>query len=274
MENYEEAPMLKQTILRKIRRWTRNCGFDIVRAYPPMENIQLNGKPLRDEILAKEQNRLWVAFSLYGDNPLYVEGIQFACHSYAEIFPGWKPVIYAGRSVPRDVLTRLTEDFGALIIDMSESAENSTAMFWRYLAVDNPGGDAIIFRDADSRASRRERAAVDEWLASTLNFHVMRDHPSHVLPIMGGMWGVHPLALPNVKDLISDYGPDNRFSGDQRWLASIVYPLALESCLVHSDVELFSDSRTVVIKKFPVAAATDTYVGQGITPSGAPRTGH
>lgn len=266
--------MLKQTLRKNIRRLTRKCGFDVVRAYPPSENIHLHGEPLHGEVMAKEPSGLWIAFSLYGDNPLYIEGIQFACHSYAEIFPGWKPVIYAGRSVPQDVLTQLTRDFGALIIDMSDSTEDSTAMFWRYLAVDNPGGDAILFRDADSRASKRERAAVDQWLASALNFHIMRDHPNHVLPMMGGMWGVHPHALSNVKELINEYGPDSQFSGDQRWLASIVYPLAQESCLVHSDMSRFSDSGNVVIKRFPIDDSLNSYVGQGVTPAGTPRQGH
>ncbi|KAK8405419.1 hypothetical protein O3P69_001755 [Scylla paramamosain] len=42
--------------------------------------------------------------------------------------------------------------------------------------------------DVDSRVSQREVAAVEEWLASRKMFHVMRDHPSHNVPVLGGMW--------------------------------------------------------------------------------------
>jgi hypothetical protein len=32
-------------------------------------------------------------------------------------------------------------------------------------------------------------AAVNEWLNSSLPFHIMRDHPDHGTYILGGMWG-------------------------------------------------------------------------------------
>lgn len=42
-------------------------------------------------------------------------------------------------------------------------------------------------RDADSRIIPREEAAVREWLTTDRIFHVMRDHPYHCTPILGGI---------------------------------------------------------------------------------------
>ena len=47
-----------------------------------------------------------------------------------------------------------------------------------------------LFRDLDSRPSRREAEAVEQWMSSKHAFHVMRDHPAHDMPILAGMWGV------------------------------------------------------------------------------------
>ena len=49
----------------------------------------------------------------------------------------------------------------------------------------------FVSRDLDSRFGDRESAAVSEWLSSSnSSFHVMRDHPEHAVPMLGGAWGV------------------------------------------------------------------------------------
>lgn len=47
--------------------------------------------------------------------------------------------------------------------------------------------DTFMSRDADSRIIPREEAAVREWLTTDRIFHVMRDHPYHCTPILGGI---------------------------------------------------------------------------------------
>ena len=47
----------------------------------------------------------------------------------------------------------------------------------------------MISRDADSRLSLREKEAVEKWINSDKDFHIMRDHPHHYYPILGGTWG-------------------------------------------------------------------------------------
>ncbi len=65
-------------------------------------------------------------------------------------------------------------------------------MFWRFLIADDLTVDRFLIRDADSRYlftiaasihfdrfSMRELHAVNEWIASGKQLHVMRDHPYH-----------------------------------------------------------------------------------------------
>jgi hypothetical protein len=49
-------------------------------------------------------------------------------------------------------------------------------MLWRFRPAFEEDDTIVLVRDADSRLSRRERAAVEDWLASDFDFHIMRDH--------------------------------------------------------------------------------------------------
>lgn len=47
--------------------------------------------------------------------------------------------------------------------------------------------DVFMSRDAVSEILHRENKAVREWLASDRLYHIMRDHPQHCIPILGGV---------------------------------------------------------------------------------------
>lgn len=257
------------------RRITRRAGFEVVRSYPgatPRHSQRAPGSGEPSTVQA--DGRLWVSFSLFGTESVYVEGIAEALSSYERHFPGWTPVVFAGDSVPRRSLTQLARGWNATIVEMPGAAEDWSALLWRYLALDLLTEGVVLFRDADSRACPRERAAVDEWLASGLDFHIMRDHPHHFHAIMGGMWGARIGALGSVTDLMTQYGPDAEFGTDQRFLRSVVYPAARSSCLAHEDQEFFKDDPGVIVREFPLAGDPSMFVGQGFEVSGRPRDGH
>jgi len=62
-------------------------------------------------------------------------------------------------------------------------------LIWRFLPAIDPQVDIFFSRDLDSRISAREAAVVQQFLQSDGKVHIMRDHPAHGAPIMGGMWG-------------------------------------------------------------------------------------
>ena len=79
-------------------------------------------------------------------------------------------------------------------------------------------------------------------------FHVMRDHPNHNHPMLGGMWGCVSGAIPHAIEAITT-GARNAsmskivtfqgdgFNEDQRWLKNVVWPIAQKSCTQHDECD-------------------------------------
>jgi hypothetical protein len=104
-------------------------------------------------------------------------------------------------------------------------------MFWRFYACED--SDIMLSRDTDSRLSLREKLAVDEWLSSDKDFHIMRDHPYHNTEILGGMWGVRNGLLKNIKELIKDYTKGDFWQVDQNFLREKIHPLVINDSFTH-----------------------------------------
>lgn len=132
----------------------------------------------------------------------------------------------------------------------------------------------MIIRDLDSRPTLRERSAVDEWLASGKALHIMRDHPDHTEPIMGGMFGVLPRALPDFRATLLAYGPDDSYGCDQRFLGKLLYLRLIDNALVHQDAPSFQDPPATWVRPFPVALPSGHFIGQGWERDGQVREGH
>ena len=66
------------------------------------------------------------------------------------------------------------------------NASHIFPMNWRFFPSLDPQVDVMVSRDLDSLISAREAAAVQEWLASDKQIHVMRDHPHHGTVMLGG----------------------------------------------------------------------------------------
>jgi hypothetical protein len=179
-----------------------------------------------------------ISFSLWGDAPKYTVGaIENAklCNTY---YPEWLVKFFIAPNVPSH-LARSLQQFNHIIIDFCNDLPGPLYYFKRFEAADDPNFSATIFRDADSRPSHREVEAVNEWLSSKKSYHIMRDHPHHDFPILGGMWGAKnqqknvsiatlmKTFLSNCKHL--DYGCDQHFLG------SLVYPIACQDAMIHDE---------------------------------------
>ncbi|HCT54427.1 MAG TPA: hypothetical protein DF712_18435, partial [Balneola sp.] len=128
-----------------------------------------------------------IAFSLWGDTPMYTVGAVRNAELVPEVYgDSWTSRFYISNDVPSEVVEKLKSLPQTEIVNLNEPPD-WFGMFWRFLAIDD--SDVVIFRDTDSRITQRERLAVEEWLSSGRTLHIMRDHPYHSEPIMGGMWG-------------------------------------------------------------------------------------
>jgi len=196
-----------------------------------------------------------IAFSLWGDNPKYTVGAVNNVKIAKKIFPDWVCRFYLGPDVPKYIIKSLC-DLGAECSIMSESGWNG--MFWRFFAADSH--DVVLSRDTDSRLGEREKAAVDAWLKSEKDFHIIRDHPYHATEILGGMWGVRNGLLKGIKGMIKEYNKgafDDKYQVDQNFLKEVIYPMVKDNAIVHD--EFFEK------KPFPKNAPARTsthFVGQ------------
>ncbi|MHC4391072.1 MAG: hypothetical protein ACYS22_07105, partial [Planctomycetota bacterium] len=145
-----------------------------------------------------------IAFSLWGDKPRYTVGAVRNAELARTIYPGWICRFYVGSSVPEDTI-RALEAFENADVRQLQEPGDWRGMLWRFLPASEPEVEVFLSRDADSRLGGRERAAVEEWLQSGKGVHVMRDHPEHGAPILGGMWGARRGRIPGLRALLTAF---------------------------------------------------------------------
>ena len=137
-----------------------------------------------------------VAYSLWGDQPMYFVGALRNIELVNKFYPGFISRFYIDKNCRNDLIDTIKGDnVEVILVDPKGSFDG---MFWRFWAAEDPDVDIFMSRDCDSRISEREVAAVNEWLKSDKDFHIMRDHPYHTVPILGGMWGCRNGLLRNV----------------------------------------------------------------------------
>lgn len=201
-----------------------------------------------------------ISFSLWGNNFRYNGGAIENARLALEVYPDWDCVFFVGDSVPLETLEKLSKFPNVRILSTSSKGD-WTGMFWRFVLIDSGEYDAVIVRDADSRLSFREKAAVDEWLKSEKQFHIMRDNIQHNTEILGGMWGVRKNVI-NFSESISSYsGRGDYWQTDQNFLRDVVWKIALNSNVTHD--EFFVKSRFPFGARHPAHFVGQAYNGDG-----------
>lgn len=181
--------------------------------------------------------RKTISFSLWGDNPKYTVGAIRNAELSSKYYTDWKLKYYIGSSVPNQIIYSL-EDFSNVELVEKKDLGNWTSMFWRFEASYDDDSEVVIFRDTDSRLSSREEAAVNEWINSNKNFHIMRDHPYHRFPILGGMWGLKKSLSYDMEKMIETFvknQADDKYGTDYQFLGNVLYPLIQNDMLVHDE---------------------------------------
>jgi hypothetical protein len=198
-----------------------------------------------------------VAFSLWGTNPMYWTGALRNVELAAVHYPGWVCRFYVSDESSVEQMRGLAR-IGAELIPVRRR-HLFDGSFWRFLPASDPAVDVMISRDCDSRICERESAAVTEWLTSNKDFHLMRDHPYHRVPILGGMWGCRNHLLDNMEALVRRWTTFDRKGCDQDFLAAEIYPRVREESLEHS---AFDISFGAVTLPFPTPRHGYEFVGE------------
>jgi hypothetical protein len=170
-----------------------------------------------------------ISFSLFGDAARYSYGALENVRLAAECYPGWHVIVHAEQDHYANPALRRA---GAEVI---EHARAPGGMFWRFESADDQRFSHVIFRDTDSRLSKREANAVAEWLASDKPFHSLSDHPSHeAIPLLGGGWGIRVGAI-DMGTRLAGHHPTGAYGEDEAFLQKHVWPqIAEEEILRHT----------------------------------------
>jgi hypothetical protein len=147
------------------------------------------------------------------------------------------------------------------IISLDERFTHN-GIFWRFLPLKDKEINVILSRDCDSRISKREAEAVKQWLTTNMNFHIMRDHPYHQVPILAGMWGCKNNILSNIDELLDkwiNFNNKGKFQAeDQDFLGQFIYPIVKNSALEHSEFNISFGNN---IYRFPTIRENYEFIG-------------
>jgi hypothetical protein len=201
-----------------------------------------------------------IAYSIWGEHPMYWVGAVRNIEAAQKYFPGWVCRFYVDNTSRPDFIEMLKGDNVEIV--MIDPTEAFAGMFWRFWAASDSDVDIMLSRDCDSRLGEREIAAVTEWLNSDKDFHIMRDHPYHTVPILGGMWGVrNGLLRPNNIDIVSMISQWTHYSikgCDQDFLGQVIYPLVKNNSMEHSEFNLQYGG---TIRPFPTTRIDYEFIG-------------
>ena len=138
-----------------------------------------------------------ISFALWQDEPRYVEGAFRNIELAKTIYPDWVCRIFvSSKLIKKTTIERFKTYDNVDVVLVDEDPINGS--LWRFLVSDDPSVELFVVRDTDCRLSKREKEAVDQWVDSDKEFHVMRDHPFQMSPIVPNLWGMR---VGNFKDM-------------------------------------------------------------------------
>lgn len=199
-----------------------------------------------------------ISYSLWGNDPKYWVGAIRNIELAQKYYPGWKCRFYIDKNSKKELIDTIKGNNVEVVLVDSKGSFHG--MFWRFCASEDPDVDVFLSRDCDSRLSDRELSAVNEWLESDKDFHIMRDHPYHTVPILGGMWGCRNGIMRKIglSKMIESWNQYHRKGIDQDFLAICVYPLVVNISMEHSEFNLKFGGET---RPFPTIRKNYEFVG-------------
>lgn len=203
-----------------------------------------------------------IAYSLYGSEERYTIGAIKNAILATRHFKGFTLRFYTGASVPESIKQTLRLLPHVQLVEQ-EGPEDHRAKLWRFQALTDQEFDVVLSRDADARLTHRERIAHEEFLASGLDFHIMKDHPTgHDYKISAGMFAARTSAIP--ADLAIAEG-QNYYTQDQDWLAAKLWPQIKDSALIHDETYETPTEGQSKRRAFPIAKkATLHHIGAAL----------
>lgn len=217
-------------------------------------------------------NQKVVSYSVYGTFPSdYYSGLEILIPEVTKTYPGWSVRVYHHLNMSDLAFTnwmcKLACKYPHLDLCHTDylpvlgNISKATGRAWRFSVMGDPLVNWYVVRDTDSPILQREVDAVKMWLSSGTCFHVMRDHPYHGVPMLGGTWGGcgmwHEKEVCSIRDTILETSLSVR--ADQSGVSNKLWPLAKKNVTVHDS---YTCTHFPGSQPFPSQRVNFTYVGE------------
>lgn len=170
------------------------------------------------------------SFCLYGNKKKYIDGFFKNVEIIQKNFPDFEIHLYKGSDV--------TSEFPPSIRIFDVNLNNAELMIYRFFVADMENLEVGFVRDADSRIYQRDIWCINEFIHSTKQFHIVRDHFWHKTKITGGLWGMKKNNL-EIQKTYHQWKNENQnicgmYDTDQKFLDQCIYEKIKSNVLIHS----------------------------------------
>lgn len=197
-----------------------------------------------------------VSFSLWGHGDCYNYGALENALTIPTKYPRAAVHFYVDVDT---VQTKILKALSGLAHVRVIPSKGSGKMFWRFKPAFEEVSVPVLIRDTDSLVSDREVSAVQEWIDSDKEFHIMRDANGHGFYILGGMWGARNGVLRPLQDQFRTHTRGVKYGDDQDFLRDQVYPFVKNKAIIHDEIFNYDSNA----KKFPIGRGKNhEYVGR------------
>ena len=181
-----------------------------------------------------------ICFSLWGNDKKYTSGAIENLELASTYYPGWICRYYLSKENTSPSLIRKIKEYDNCEVFTHDQIDSQCQRLIRFFPLQESDVDYFIVRDLDSRLGRREAAAVEEWIQSGHDYHIMRDNVEHAVPMMAGMWGAKGNLVPDFSSLVEKHKLtlgeefDTNVQVDQQFLWNYIIP-KIKSAMVHDE---------------------------------------
>jgi hypothetical protein len=188
--------------------------------------------------------RISINYSLWGSSEEYylplLKSLQLGRHNEVNA----EVRVFYDNSVNEEILQSLRE-FGVILVkvDHKKNLSNSEKMTWRYGSIFDSCEDIVFIRDSDSLITTREVILMNKFINSKYLFHTIRDHCEHIMPIMGGLFGIKSELFNIFKKTYEKKFykfKELSYQGDQLFLGKYVYPQIRRKLLAHTSTYAYT----------------------------------
>lgn len=197
--------------------------------------------------MTKSIPNITVSYCLYGDYARYSAGLFQSLDILHN--NGFNVCVSIDDSAPIELIETL-QNAGCQIIPYQHQS-TSQGMFERIKVYNHLSDyDVIFVRDADSIIFAHEIQFMHEFINSKFKLHVIRSHPAHDMPVMGGLFGYKPevstyLENSLVKKIFNKLKERSRYGLDQTFLM-FVYQKFFKDTMVHSTGNYIPNEHIVI----------------------------